>query len=180
MSEYFGLGVLGDAFLELKKDNRFRDLKLHLTGGYSGDDKKFLDGLMRKMTENGHIDDVSIFEDFQKSSRIAFLKSLTLLSVPVPTGEAFGAYQVEALAAGVPVVQPNVGCYPEFIAKTRGGLIYEPNTGEKLASTMASLLSDPDHLRRLGEQGRRVVLEDYSMDRMTQNIVGIYDDVVRA
>ena len=180
MSEYFGLDVLVEAFLKLKRDNRFRDLKLHLTGGYSGDDKKFLDGLMRKITGNGFINDVSVFEDFQKSSRIAFLKSLTLLSVPVPAGEAFGAYQVESLAAGVPVVQPNVGCYPEFIAKTQGGLIYEPNTGEKLASAMASLLSDPAYLRRLGEQGRRVVLEDYSMGRMTQNMVGIYDDVVRA
>jgi glycosyltransferase involved in cell wall biosynthesis len=180
MSEYFGLDVLVEAFLKLKRDNRFRDLKLHLTGGYSGDDKKFLNGLMRKITGNGFINDVSVFEDFQKSSRIAFLKSLTLLSVPVPAGEAFGAYQVESLAAGVPVVQPNVGCYPEFIAKTQGGLIYEPNTGEKLASAMASLLSDPAYLRRLGEQGRRVVLEDYSMGRMTQNMVGIYDDVVRA
>ena len=42
LSEYFGLGILVDAFLKLKKDDSFRDLKLHLTGGYSGDDKPFL------------------------------------------------------------------------------------------------------------------------------------------
>lgn len=179
LSEYFGLGVLVDAFLTLKKDNRFRDLKLYLTGGYSGDDKAFLRGQIKKIAENGFIDDVTVFDNFHKNDRISFLKSLTLLSVPVPTGEAFGAYQVESLAAGVPVVQPNVGCYPEFIEKTKGGLIYEPNTGEKLASAMASLLSDPANLRRLGEQGRQVVLEDYSMDRMARNMAGIYDHVVK-
>lgn len=177
MSEYFGLGLLIDAFLVLKKDNRFRDLKLHLTGGHSNDDKPFLNSQMKKIAEHGFKNDVAIFDDFCKSSRIAFLKSLTLLSVPVPEGEAFGAYQVEALAAGVPVVQPNVGCYPEFIEKTGGGLIYEPNTGEKLASAMASLLSDPDKLRKLGDRGRRVVLEEYSMEQMAKNIARIYQDV---
>ena len=177
MSEYFGLGVLFDAFLELKKDNRFRDIRLHLTGGYSGDDKHFLDRQIKKIAENGFEDDVKIFKDFEKDSRIAFLKSLTLLSVPVPTGEAFGAYQVEALAAGVPVVQPNVGSYPEFVATTQGGLIYEPNTGEKLAMAMASLLSDPDRLRKLGNQGRKAVMEKFSMEQMAKTIAGIYHDV---
>jgi glycosyltransferase involved in cell wall biosynthesis len=177
LSEYFGLDIMVDAFLNLKKDDRFRDLKLHLTGGYSGDDKSFLDGQLKKIADSGFKDDVTLFEDFCKSSRIAFLKSLTLLSVPVPAGEAFGAYQVEALAAGVPVVQPNVGCYPEFVEKTQGGIIYEPNTPEKLASAMASLLSDPDRVRKLGDQGRRVVLETLSMDQMAKNIARIYDNV---
>lgn len=177
LSEYFGLGILFDAFIQLKKDDRFRDLKLHLTGGYSGDDKPFLNGQMKKLAERGFKDDVVIFDDFCKSSRISFLKSLTLLSVPVPAGEAFGAYQVEALAAGVPVVQPNVGCYPEFVEKTKGGLIYEPNTAEKLAETMAGLMSDPDRMRRLGDQGRKVVMESFSMDQMANNIAGIYGDV---
>jgi glycosyltransferase involved in cell wall biosynthesis len=179
LSKYFGLGILVDAFLELKKDNRFRDLKLHLTGGYSGDDKPFLNGQLNKVAAHGHKDDVTLFDDFCKKSRISFLKSLTLLSVPVPAGEAFGAYQVEALAAGVPVVQPNVGCYPEFIENTHGGLIYEPNTGKKLAEAMASLLSDPDRIRKMGDQGRRVVLEKYSMDHMAKNIAEVYENVAR-
>lgn len=177
MSEYFGLGILVDAFLELKRRSRFKDAKLHLTGGYSGDDKPFVNRQMKRISENGFAGDVKIFKDFCKDSRIGFLKSLTLLSVPVPVGEAFGAYQVEALAAGVPVVQPNVGCYPEFVETTRGGIIYEPNTGEKLASALASLLSNPDKVRRMGEQGRSVVLERFSMEQMAKNIAGIYNHV---
>ncbi len=177
MSEYFGLGILFDAFFELKKESRFKDLRLHLTGGYSSDDKPFVNKQMKKISEHGFAEDVRIFKDFCKDNRIKFLKSLTMLSVPVPAGEAFGAYQVEALAAGVPIVQPNVGCYPEFIEMTKGGVIYEPNTGEKLATAIASLLSDQEKVRKLGEQGRRVVLEKFSMDQMAKNIEGIYNDV---
>lgn len=177
MSEYFGLGILVDAFIKLKKDSRFRDLRLHLTGGYSSDDKSFVNAQIKKITQNGFAQDVQIFKDFEKDSRVHFLKSLTLLSVPVPSGEAFGAYQVEALAAGVPVVQPNVGCYPEFVEATNGGVLYEPNTSEHLAEAIASLLGDPERVRKLGDLGNRVVLERFSMDAMAKNIARIYDDV---
>ncbi len=177
MSEYFGLGILVDAFIKLKKDSRFRDLRLHLTGGYSSDDKSFVNAQIKKINQNGFARDVQIFKDFEKESRVQFLKSLTLLSVPVPSGEAFGAYQVEALAAGVPVVQPSVGCYPEFVEATNGGVLYEPNTSEQLAEAIASLLGNPGRVRKLGDLGNRVVLERFSMDAMAKNIARIYDDV---
>ena len=177
MSEYFGLGILVDAFIKLKKESRFKDLKLHLTGGYSSDDKSFVNTQMNKMAQHGFEGDVHIFKDFEKESRVQFLKSLTLLSVPVPSGEAFGAYQVEALAAGVPVVQPNVGCYPEFIEATNGGVLYEPNTSDRLAEAIASLLEDTEKVRRLADQGHRVVMDRFSMEAMAKNIARIYDDI---
>jgi glycosyltransferase involved in cell wall biosynthesis len=174
MSEYFGLGIVVDAFLELKRDTRFRGLKLHLMGGYTGLDRPFVDQMRNKIRDQGHEADVRIFDRFDKPSRIGFLKSLTVLSVPVPSGEAFGAYQVEALAAGVPVVQPNVGGYPEFVEATGGGIIYEPNNADVLARTIRDLLLDPDRLRSSGELGRQKVLADYSMNDMARNIIGLY------
>jgi glycosyltransferase involved in cell wall biosynthesis len=178
MSEYFGLGIIVDAFIRLKQDVRFKELKLYLTGGYAGDDKIFVNEMLNKISKNGFEKDVKIFEKFNKENRIQFLKSLTLLSVPVPTGEAFGAYQVEALAAGVPIVQPNVGGYPEFIEATGGGIIYEPNDGENLAKAIASLLTEPDQVRKLGAQGRKAVLEKYSMSDMAKNMVNVYESII--
>jgi glycosyltransferase involved in cell wall biosynthesis len=178
LSEYFGLGIVVDAFLELKKDSRFQDLKLYATGGYTGVDKPFVNKLVSRIAEQGFADDFQIFKNFDKSSRIQFLKSLTLLSVPVPSGEAFGAYQVEALAAGVPVVQPNVGCYPEFVNATQGGLIYEPNTGAALAQAMTSLLEDHDRMLRMGRQGRDAVRAGYSIDDMVKNMLKLYKGLV--
>ncbi len=178
MSEYFGLGIIVDAFILLKQDERFKDLKLYLTGGYTGDDKIFINEMAEKISMYGFEKDVRIFEEFNKEERIQFLKSLTLLSVPVPTGEAFGAYQFEALAAGVPIVQPNIGGYPEFIEATGGGVIYDPNDGENLAKAIASLLTKPDQVHKLGAQGRKAVLEKYSMNDMAGNIIKIYENLI--
>lgn len=178
MSEYFGLGIIVEAYIRLKLDERFKDLRLHLTGGYTGDDKLFVKKMLKKISKHGFEEDVKIFREFNKKNRITFLKSLTLLSVPVPTGEAFGAYQLEALAAGVPIVQPNVGGYPEFIETTGGGIIYEPNDGENLARAMASLLTEPDQVRKLGVQGRKAVLGKYSMSDMARNIIKVYENII--
>lgn len=178
MSEYFGLGILVDAFIGLKKEGRFKDLRLHITGGYTGEDKHFVKELLKKITKEGFEKDVEIFKNFDKENRVQFLKSLTLLSVPVPGGEAFGAYQVEALAAGVPVVQPNVGCFPEFVETTKGGIIYDPNDSETLAKSIASLLSDPDRVRKMSEQGRKIVLERFSMGNMAGDIIKVYEKVL--
>ncbi len=178
MSEYFGLGILIDAFIKVKQDSRFKDLKLYLTGGYTSDDKIFVEKNLKKIAGFGFQNDVHIFEDFSKKKRIRFLSSLTLLSVPVPTGEAFGAYQVEALAAGVPIVQPNVGGYPEFIKSTNGGIIYQPNDSENLAQGISSLLSNPNRVRKLGKQGREAVMERFSMTDMAKNIIEVYKSVL--
>ncbi|MFC1725567.1 glycosyltransferase family 4 protein [candidate division KSB1 bacterium] len=178
MSEYFGLGIIVDAFILLKKDERFKDLKLYLTGGYSGDDKIFVNEMLKKISGCGFEKDVRIFEEFNKENRIQFLKSLTLLSVPVPAGEAFGTYLLEALAAGVPIVQPNNGGYPEFVKATKGGIIYEPNDAESLAEAAASLLIRPDRLRKLGSQGRNAVLEQYTINDFTKNIIKLYTDLL--
>jgi glycosyltransferase involved in cell wall biosynthesis len=178
MSEYFGLGLIVDAFIRLKKESKYSDLKLYLMGGYTSDDKPFVKKMLTKLTEEGIIKDVTVFDSFDIKYRLEFLKSLSLLSVPVPGGEAFGAYLVEALAAGVPIVQPNVGGYPEFIEATGGGILYEPNDPEHLAAALSSFLDDPERVRSMGKQGREIVLDRFSMQNMATNILEVYKNVV--
>ncbi len=180
LSEYFGLGILADAILRLKNEERFRDLQFHVTGGYNADDKKFIQGIRREFYRLGFENDLVIYEKFDKASRTNFLKALTLMSVPVPAGEAFGTYQVESLAAGVPIVQPNVGGYPEFIEATGGGIIYEPNDSEHLADAIESLLVNPSKIAEMGATGNKVVLEKYSIDEMAKNIIYIYETAVNS
>ena len=121
---------------------------------------------------------VQVFDAFDRPDRIEFLKALTLLSVPVPAGEAFGTYQTEALAAGVPIVQPNVGGFPEFVEATDGGVIYEPNDSETLADTIASLLQQPDRLRQYARRGHRAVRARFSIQEMVRRITEVYEEVL--
>jgi glycosyltransferase involved in cell wall biosynthesis len=179
MAEPFGLGILIDAFIRLKKENKFQNLKLRITGGYTTDDAKFVKSVKKKLAREKVIDDVDFVGDFSIKSRKEFLKSLSVLTVPVIGGEALGTYQIEALAAGVPVVQPKVGGFPELVKITGGGIIYEPNDGNHLAEALALLLSDPKQARGLADKGRKVIFDQFGIEHMAEKMVKVYEDLVK-
>ena len=88
-------------------------------------------------------------------------------------GKRFGLYLIEAMAAGVPVVQPRHAAFPELIAATGGGVIAEVNAAA-LATAIEGLLLDPTQLRALGEAGRRAVSERFTVDRMAGHAVQVF------
>lgn len=177
LSVCMGLEILFDAFLILKERSGLENLRLHVTGGHTADDKPLLNRIRKQVREKEIENDYRIFQTFHKLDRIEFLKTLTLLSVPVPAGEAFGTYQVEALAAGVPVVQPNVGGFPEFVQSTGGGIIYEPNDARTLAEHILDLLRHPDRLKDLSLQGKKTVREQFSIQKMAEDMTNIYERI---
>ena len=174
MSRSLGLPLLLDAFLRLKKTERWKNLRLHLSGGKTGDDAPFLDELKRKIADEGVGADVSFFEEFDPKSRRAFLSSLSVLSVPSPHGVAFGTYILEAGARGVPVVLPKIGSYPEILDATGGGVLYEPNTVETLTRVLDELLGDPARRAELGRKGRESVAASFTLDTMARKMIDVY------
>ena len=101
-----------------------------------------------------------------------------MFSVPANYGEAFGLYVIEALAAGVPVVQPRTAAFPEILAATGGGVLCEPNDAKSLADALEELLLNPDRARALGEAGRRAVAEKFSAEAMAQATMQVFEAVV--
>ncbi len=73
-----------DAFINLKREPALRDLQLRATGGITPADKEFVAGLKDKLRNLGLDNDVEFLPDFQKEARHEFLRSLSVLSVPVP------------------------------------------------------------------------------------------------
>jgi glycosyltransferase involved in cell wall biosynthesis len=170
MNEELGLGKLVDAFVELKTVQGLETLQLRVMGGMVGSDKKDVARCREKLAKAGVEQDAEFRTDVERAERIAFLKSLSVLSVPVEQGEAFGTYMIEAMAVGVPVVQPDAGAFPELIAATGGGLIYQD-----LVETLRALLMDPDRVRELGRTGREAVVNNFSIETMAKNIIPIYE-----
>lgn len=174
-----GLETLVDAFILLKRNSRLGSAKLRLCGGRSGNDASFLERLAGKLAAAGVRDDVEFLEAFDRDSRREFLKSLSVLSVPEPQPVAYGLYVLEALATGVPVVEPAIGSFPETIALTGGGILYMPNTAQKLAGAIEPLLLDPPEARRLGAEGRAGVRKVFSIERTAAEMIRIYEQVTR-
>ncbi|MBK7175326.1 MAG: glycosyltransferase family 4 protein [Bacteroidales bacterium] len=174
-----GFGLLVDAFIRLKQDNRFHQLKLKATGGYTGDDKNFIKAQLDKLKEKGIDGDFEIVHHFTTDDLRQFFRTITLLSVPVLKGEAFGLYQLEALASGIPLVQPAIGAFPEIIATTGGGITYTPNHSASLATALANLLSDPASIMEYSRKGAEAVKMSYDSAKLTRQMISIYSTVMQ-
>jgi glycosyltransferase involved in cell wall biosynthesis len=174
-----GLDILVDAFIILKKDEKLKNARLRIAGGSSGDDKSFVSRIRQQLDLSGVISDVDFISDFSRDAKISFLQTLSLLSVPEKKPVACGLYVLEALAAGVPVVQPASGVFPELLEMTGGGVLFEPNNSTALASAMKKLLLDSDCAQQLGRQGRQVVFEKFNVERTAKDMVCIYERIAQ-
>jgi glycosyltransferase involved in cell wall biosynthesis len=178
ISESQGMGLLAEAYVNLKKEDTLRETRLHISGGQTGDDRPFIRSVMKRFNSRGVIEDVKIFEEFDRDSRIRFLSSLTLLSVPALSEHAFGSYVIEALALGIPVVQPALGAFPELIQETGGGIVYSPNDVDTLTSALRSLLCDHKRAAALGKKGSRAVGEKFSLNKTAERILKVYESLL--
>ena len=172
-----GLDTLVEAFIQLKQRGRVPRLKLHIGGGCGPADEPFVKSLRVRLAEAGYIGEASFSPNLNRAEKLAFLQGLTVFSVPANYGEAFGLYVIEALAAGVPVVQPRTAAFPEILAATGGGGLCEPNNAKSLADTLEELFLNPDRARALGEAGRLAVAERFSAKAMAQATLRVFEAV---
>jgi glycosyltransferase involved in cell wall biosynthesis len=173
-----GLDTLVDAFIELKKNEELSNIKLRVTGGKSAGDKAFINGLRQKLSSHGLLNDVEFLEEFDFEAKLAFLQTISVLSVPEKMPVACGLYVLEALAAGVPVVQPAHGVFPELLEIIGGGVLYEPNNTAALAAALEPLLLEMEHAQQLGEQGRKAVHEKFNIEQTARDLMRIYAEVI--
>ena len=164
-----GLDTLVDAFLILKERNRVKDLRLHVGGSLGPGDEPFVAEQRKKLAD--YKDSYQFFPNVDLNAKQDFYRSLTVMSVPARYGEAFGLYVIEALACGVPVVQPSVSAFPEIIEATGGGVLCKPNNPQSLAEAAEPLLTDVIRARGLGNNGRQNVMQDFTADAMAKNFI---------
>jgi glycosyltransferase involved in cell wall biosynthesis len=174
-----GMDILVDAFILLKQKPGFEDVNLVLTGGSTGDDKKFLSDIRSRIKEHGLHGQVEYHEDFEEEGLREYLEKVALVSVPVRNGEAFGIYLLECMASGIPVVQPALGAFPEIIELTGGGVTYKDDTPEALALELEKLLSDPEEMDRLSRQGKEGVDKHFHIDIQAERMVKVYEEALK-
>ena len=100
-----------------------------------------------------------------------------MLSVPSPYAEPKGLYVLEAMGNGVPVVQPRHGAFPEMLARTGGGLLFAPKDPSDLADQILALARDPARAAELGRRGAEGVRRHYTVGRMAERTVEVYEHV---
>ena len=173
-----GLDTLVDAFIKMKQDNHIPQLRLKIGGGCGPGDEPFVERLRDRLHAKALLGDVEFYPNLSRAEKQAFLKSLSVLSVPAQFGESFGFYVIEALAAGVPVVQPHCASFPELVETTGGGRVYDHEGPESLAAALEGMLHNPTEAKAIGLKAREVVREIFSVEHMAEQMIDLLDGLV--
>jgi len=173
-----GFDKMVDAFIQMKSDNKLPGLTLHVTGGYTGDDKPFISEQIRKIKAAGLKSFIRIYPEFHGNSKQQFFSNIDVMSVPVRKHDGYGLYILEANAAGIPVVQPATGAFPEIVERTGGGITYSPDNVNSLTESLVKLLNDKVRMSTLGAKGKDNVLKELSLERMSEGLSVVYNGVM--
>jgi glycosyltransferase involved in cell wall biosynthesis len=166
-----GLDTLVEAFIQLRKRDRLSGLRLSVAGSLGPADQSFVQALRQRLEAQGLSECVEFHANVDRETKVALLKSFSVFTVPARYGEAFGLYVIEALAAGVPVVQPNTAAFPELVELTGGGVLCTPDSSSALADAIENLLLDPKKAHSLAAAGRRTVFEQFNSETMARNFL---------
>jgi glycosyltransferase involved in cell wall biosynthesis len=107
------------------------------------------------------------------------LGEIDVVVVPSRTPEPAGTIQMEAMAAGRPLVSTAHGGNVEVVADGETGFLVPPATPESIASAVVRLLLDPKLRARMGMAGRQRAERLFSTERMTQAMLTQFRSVVR-
>jgi glycosyltransferase involved in cell wall biosynthesis len=175
-----GLHLLADAYVRLRRETEFSGATLEVAGYLAPEHREYLQAIQRKMKDAGMEQEFCYRGALDRLRKIDFLRNLSVLSVPCTYDEPKGIFLLEAMANGVPVVQPRRGAFPEILQKTGGGILVEPDDTTSLVQGILSLWKDPALVEELGKRGAQGVREHYGASRMAARALEVYASIAAA
>jgi len=173
-----GLHRLCEAFRRLREKGVIDGARLEAAGYLGAEHRAYLDSIQARMKEWGLAGEFHYRGELDRREKIEFLQGLDVLSVPATYDEPKGMFLLEAMAGGVPVVQPRRGAFTEIVEKTSGGILVDPDDMDSLADGILSLVRDPARAAELGRNGADGVRKYYSVSRMADRALEVYSGLV--
>ena len=175
-----GLHTLVESYLQMRREIRAGGSTLEVAGYLAPEHRGYLRDIERRMKDAGLEREFNYRGVLDREHKIAFLRNLDVLSVPSTYDEPKGIFLLEAMANGVPVVQPRRGAFPEILERTGGGILVEPDNPGSLAEGLLSLWKDPARRAELGSRGARGVRAYYNVSRMAETAREVYGKIAAA
>jgi glycosyltransferase involved in cell wall biosynthesis len=173
-----GLHVLADAYIRLRQRTGAAAIALEAAGYLAPAQRGYLDEVRHTLAAAGVASEFTYRGAVDRDAKLAFLKTLDVFSVPAPYDEPKGVFLLEAMASGVPVVQPRRGAFTEIVENTGGGLLVAPDDPAALADGLYALWADRGRAAALGTMGFEGVRRHYSIARSADQLLAVYDTLV--
>ncbi|MFL5329233.1 MAG: glycosyltransferase family 4 protein [Gemmataceae bacterium] len=148
--------------------------RLRISGWLGASQRRYLDKCLSDFRKQ-YEERVEYIPSPTLADKVRFLQSVDIFSVPAAFHEPKGIYLLEAMASGVPVVQPSSGAFPELVGMTQGGLLVEANNDQALAAGLEKLAHDPQLRKELGQRGQAAVKEIFNADDMASNTEAVLE-----
>jgi len=175
-----GLHVLAESYVRLRRAAPPGSLALEAAGYLAPEHREYLRGIERMLQDAGLASEFCYRGVLDRAQKLEFLRGLDVFSMPGTYDEPKGISVLEAIASGVPVVQPRRGTFPEVLRKTGGGILVEPDDPASLAEGISTLWNDRENAAELGRRGAQGVREHYGVDRMAARALEVYRSVAGA
>jgi glycosyltransferase involved in cell wall biosynthesis len=139
-----------------------------------------LEPMQSKVREYDMSDRVTIIESLDDEQLVDWYHAADVFCLPsVAASEAYGLVQLEAHCAGTPVVSTSLPTGVPFVNPDGvTGLIVPPGDSAALAAALARLIDEPDLRQRLGSAARRRALSEFSIEHMTDLVLGVYEEAI--
>lgn len=98
--------------------------------------------------------------------------------VPSVIFDTFPTVNLEAMAAGKPVIATCFGGSPEIVIDGETGFVVNPFETSTLAERLERLLEDRDLSREMGRRGRARIREQFALDRQVEQMLAIYANAI--
>jgi len=174
-----GLHNLAEAYRLLRTTKGMPPSRLIAAGYLPPEHKPYLEGIAEGLRAAGLGEEFVYRGTVDRAKKVQFFHDIDVLSVPSPYHEPKGLYLLEAMACGVPVVQPNHGAFPELIARTGGGVLSKSEAPKDVADAIDELRKDPARARELGRRGAEGVRNHYTVAHMADAVLKAYQDAQR-
>jgi glycosyltransferase involved in cell wall biosynthesis len=172
-----GLHLLAEAYVRLRQRMGGAPARLEVAGYMGADQRAYLESARAVLSRSGLQDEMVYRGEVDRAGKRAFLRGLDVLSVPATYDEPKGMFLLEAMASGVPVVQPRRGAFIEVLAKTGGGTLVDPDDPDALATGLHALWVDPAMRERLARSAFDGVRAHYTIAHSAERLIAAYESL---
>jgi glycosyltransferase involved in cell wall biosynthesis len=173
-----GLHLLAEAYKLMRDQIPTNGIRFEAAGWMATECKSYLSDIQSRLDGWGLASEFAYRGVLDRAEKVNFLRGLSVMSVPATYDEPKGVSLLEAMACGVPLVQPRRGAFTEIVQKTSGGLLVEPDDAQSLAQGILKIYQDRKLAGELAANGARGVREHYSAAHMADRALEAYERVI--